>query len=267
MEKGVPIRSISRSISVLQAINRHRSLSMMAISRQAGVPYPTACRIVQTLIHEGLIDQEPARKRYRATALVQSLAHGYQPESELSDVARPHLRTLTSQIGWPVSLTVRVGTHMVVRDSTHAETALTFERYYPGFTLPLLECASGRVCLAHMAGEELDSMMRWVSLAGEDDALNYRVYEAVNTLEKIRSEGFAAVGWGRHNRTPGKTSSIAVPIFREGRFAASLTMIYFSASMKQSIAIERYVNTLKSSAESITRALDESCADHDGEED
>jgi IclR family transcriptional regulator, mhp operon transcriptional activator len=254
MEKGVPIRSISRSISVLQAINRHGSLSMIAIARQSAVPYPTACRIVQTLIHEGLIEQEPARKRYRATALVQSLSHGFQHEGELVNAAADAIRALTREVGWPVSLAVRVGTRMVVRDSTHNQTSLTYERYYPGFTLPLLGCASGRLCLAHMAPEELDNVMRWLSLAGEDTS-PIQLHAAVDTLQKIREQGYAAQGWGQYNLTPGKTSSIAVPIMREGRFEAALTLIYFAAAMKQPQAIERYLDTMKVCAAQIEVSL------------
>lgn len=185
MEKGVPIRSISRSISVLQAINRHGSLSMIAIARQSSVPYPTACRIVQTLIHEGLIEQEPARKRYRPTALVQSLSHGYQQDGELVNAAADTIRALTREVGWPVSLAVRVGTRMVVRDSTHSQTSLTFERYYPGFTLPLLGCASGRLCLAHLSPDELDNVMRWLAHAGEDSSPT-QFYVTPETLQRIR---------------------------------------------------------------------------------
>ena len=102
MEKGVPIRSITRSIAALKAINRHGSLSMMEIAKSAEVPYPTACRIVQTLLYEGLIEQEPARKRYRPTALVQTLATGFQHDDELVRIARPHIVALTARVGWPV---------------------------------------------------------------------------------------------------------------------------------------------------------------------
>lgn len=61
-ERGVPIRSISRAIGVHQAVNQLGSLSMMQIAKRGKLPYPTACRLVQTLIHEGLLEQEPARK-------------------------------------------------------------------------------------------------------------------------------------------------------------------------------------------------------------
>jgi IclR family mhp operon transcriptional activator len=126
MERGVPIRSLSRGIAVLQAINRGNSLSMTEIARTSEVPYPTACRIVQTLVYEGLIEREPARKRYRPTSLTQTLAYGFQGDAHLVEVARAHLVELTRTLGWPVSLSTHVGHSMVIRDSTHSLTALTF---------------------------------------------------------------------------------------------------------------------------------------------
>ena len=164
MEKGVPIRSLSRGIAVLQAINRGQSLSMMAIAKTSEVPYPTACRIVQTLVHEGLIEREPARKRYRPTALVQTLAHGFQGHAQLVQMARPHIVELTRRAGWPVSLATHVGHSMIIRDSTHSLTALTFNAYYPGYALPILECASGLAFMSHMADEERADLLNALKL-------------------------------------------------------------------------------------------------------
>jgi IclR family transcriptional regulator, mhp operon transcriptional activator len=77
MEKGVPIRAISRGLAVLQAVNKHGGLTMMEIAQLSEVPYPTACRIVQTLLHEGMLEREAGRKRYRATASVLTLSSGF----------------------------------------------------------------------------------------------------------------------------------------------------------------------------------------------
>jgi IclR family mhp operon transcriptional activator len=251
MDKGVPIRSISRSIAVLQVINRLGALSMTAIGRHSGIPYPTACRIVQTLMFEGLIEQEPSRKRYRATALVKSLAHGYQPQDQLVDVGRDHLRDMTRKFGWPVSITVRVGSRMVVLDSTHGETSLTFERYFAGFTLPVMGSASGRLCLAFMTGDEREELVQWAPMSGETEAP--LLDEAA--LQAVRTDGYAALDWGLHNRTPGKTSSIAVPIFREGVFESALTMIYFSVALRQEQAVQLYLPMLLDKARRISAAL------------
>jgi len=118
MEKGVPIRSISRSIAVLQVMNRHSSITLTEVARAAGLPYPTVCRIVQTLIHEGLVDASPQSKHYQVTSLVQSLSLGYRDGGMLVECARPILVELTRAHAWPIKLTSPQGESTVVRDST-----------------------------------------------------------------------------------------------------------------------------------------------------
>lgn len=255
MEKGVPIRSITRSISALKAINRHGSLSMMEIARAAEVPYPTACRIVQTLVYEGLIEQEPARKRYRPTALVQTLATGYQDDDQLVQIARPHIVALTAKVGWPVSIAVRVGREMMLRDSTHANSSLTFERYYPGFTLPILDSASGKVSMAFAPDEEREMILRFMRVSQEIDPAYLATAEVSLDVERIRSDGYAVQGRNHFNLTPGKTSSIAVPIFKNGRFEAAMTMVFFVAAMRLTDALETYLADIKATAAAISHDL------------
>lgn len=256
MEKGVPIRSLSRGIAVLQAINRGNALSMMEIARTSEVPYPTACRIVQTLVHEGLIEREPARKRYRPTALTQTLAHGFQGHAHLVQVARPHLVELTRVVGWPVSIATHVGHSMVIRDSTHALTALTFNNYFPGYALPVLECASGLVYISHMQPDERAQLLHTLKLLD-----NPRSRHAVSLLEHegladdIRAKGYATRGNNLFTNNPGKTSSIAVPVMQEGRIAAALTLAFFSAATKMPDAVGKFLDPLKREALAIEQDL------------
>jgi IclR family mhp operon transcriptional activator len=257
MEKGVPIRSISRSIAALKAINRHGSLSMMEISKASEVPYPTACRIVQTLLYEGLIEQEPARKRYRPTAMVQTLAHGFQQDDRLVKAARPHIVELTRRFGWPVSIATRVGRNMMLRDSTHANTSLTFEQYYPGFTLPILDSASGKLSMAFAPEEERLMILKWMRVSQEIDLQYLATAQASLDVERIRRQGYAVQGRNHFNLTPGKTSSIAVPIFRNGVFEAAMTMVFFVTAMKLEVALESYLEELKSAASLISHDLSE----------
>ena len=255
MEKGVPIRSVSRTVAALQAINRHGSLTMMEIAKSAHVPYPTACRIVQTLLYEGLIEQEPARKRYRATALVQTLATGFQADDALVHIARPHIVELTKKVGWPLSIAVRVGRNMMLRDSTHSNSTLTFEHYYPGFTLPILDSASGKLSMAYAADADREMILGFMRESQEIDA-DYLATAVVGLdVENIRRAGFAVQGRNHFNRTPGKTSSIAVPIFRNGHFEAAMTLVFFVAAMKLSAAVERYLDDMKATAAAISHDL------------
>lgn len=235
---------------MLQSVNRAGSLNLQDIAREADIPYPTAFRIIQTLVHEGLIECEPHRKRYRATALTQSLSLGFRDAGKLVEHAHSPIVALTRKIGWPIALTTRAGQTMMIRDSTHLLTSLTFNNYYPGYTLPILECSSGHVYLAGCADEERDSILGGMrSLAEESPML--RMFESGKLMERIRENGYATMDRNRHNANPGKTSSMAVPVLENGQVAGALTLIFFHSAMTLGEAIERYVPDLKETARKI----------------
>ena len=253
MEEGVPVRAITRGFAVLQAVNRHGSISLMQISRQTSIPYPTVCRIVQTLLHEGFIEKEPTRKRYRPTVLVQSLSSGFRDESLLVRVARPHIVALTKKTAWPISLATRVGNMMVVRDSTHTLTSLTLSHYAPGYTLPIAECSTGKVYLAYCSDEERESIREgFKTLEAGADKLALLLTENDAMMEQIRRQGYATQARNAYTANPGKTSSIAVPIMRDGEIAGAMALVFFAAAMKMQDAESRFVDELTRTAEAIS---------------
>lgn len=256
MEKGVPIRAITRGLSVLQAVNRGGSITMMEIARTSQVPYPTACRIVQTLLHEGMIEREPARKRYRATALVQSLASGYHDDSQLVEIARPHIEALTDKLLWPISITSRVGAHMMVRDSTHTRTSLTLNNYYPGFTLPIMECSSGKAYMAFCSDAEREHLLEGLrTIEGAAEKMATLLLSNDSLLREVRSQGYATQSRNAYTANPGKTSSIAVPLFRGEEVAGAITIIFFSVAMPMEKAIAQFVAPVTQTARAISLEL------------
>lgn len=258
MEKGVPIRAISRGLKMLQAINEAGSLTMMNAARAVGVPYPTACRIMQTLMYEGFVEMEPNRKRYRPTALVHTLASGYHFENTLVVAARPHLVQLTRELLWPVSIATRVGLKMVVRDSTHSMTSLTFQNYYPGDTLPLFSTASGKVHFAFCDDVERESIMKGLKTFGASDERALAYFSGtIEQAKSVRKQGYATHGRNKHTETPGKTSSLSVPIMIGDHFVATLNLIFFASAMPMEKAVERYLQSLKDTAAKIAAVLEE----------
>jgi len=256
LEEGVPIRAISRGLAVLQAVNRAGSISLMQTSRQTRIPYPTVCRIVQTLLHEGLIEKEPNRKRYRSTALVQSLSSGFQDDSKLVKAARPHIVELTKRVAWPISVATRVGNMMMVRDSTHSLTSLTLSNYAPGYTLPIAECSTGKAYLAYCSDEERESIRSGFRiLEGAPDKLGLLLTENGAMIQDIRRKGYATQVRNIYTATPGKTSSIAVPIMHEDRIMGAMALIFFVAGMKMQEAERRYVPELLQTAKAISADL------------
>ncbi|MEL7188191.1 MAG: helix-turn-helix domain-containing protein [Pseudomonadota bacterium] len=257
MERGVPVRAISRGFAVLSAVSRDGPITLMGISRSADVPYATACRVVQTLMHEGLIEREVGRKKYRVTSLVQSLATGFQQEDLLAAEARPHLEELCKDVGWPISLATRVGTRMMVRESTHKMTSLTFTNYYPGFTLPISECATGKAYLAHCAESERDMIKDALEATdSESSQTGLLLLSDGVALKNIKDAGYALQARNQHNFEPGKTSSLAVPVFDENRqLVGCMALIFFASAIKPNEAATEFLPKMQETAKKISTSL------------
>ena len=255
-DKDGAIRAISRGLRVLQAINRGGSITMMQICREAAIPYPTACRVIETLIKEGMVEREPARKRYRATALVRTLSVGFQDEDALVAVARPHIVALCNRHGWPVSIATRVGHSMMVRDSTHKLTSLTLANYSPGYTLPIIECSTGKAYLAFCEAEERAAILSGLrQLDGPAERLAALLLHDDSLLGAIRASGYATQALNSYTAVPGKTSSIAVPLFKGDQIRGSLALIFFAAAMPMARAEALFVTDLRATAAAIAAEL------------
>jgi len=255
-ERDGNVRSISRGLAVLQAINRGGAVSMMEICRHADIPYPTACRIVQTLMDEGFVEREPARKRYRPTALVRTLAMGFQDEDDLVHVARPHIVELTRTVGWPISITSRVGPMMMVRDTTHKLTSLTLHNHVPGYTLPIIESSSGKTYLAWCDDEERAGVLQGLrQMDGPAERMAVLLTSSARLLEDIRAKGYGTQARNAYTPQPGKTSSISVPLFNDRRVVGVLVLIYFASAISMAEAEARYVPLLKQTAQRISAEM------------
>ncbi len=251
------VRAIARGLAVLQAVNRGGSSSVMEICRGAGLPYPTTWRIVQTLTEQGMIEREPSRKRYRPTALVRTLSYGFQEKDQLVAVARSHIIALTNQLSWPISIVTRVGPMMMVRDSTHNLTSLTLHNYAPGFTMPIIECSSGKTYLAFCDDKERVSVLQGLrQIDGPAERMALLLTSNERMLQDIRARGFATQARNTYTATPGKTSSIAVPLFHHDRVVGALALMFFASAVSMSAAEERFAGPLQATARAISTALD-----------
>lgn len=233
----------------------------MEISRQTHMPYPTTCRIVETLVNEGLVEREPSRKRYRPTRLVRTLAAGYQSDQHLVSVSRPHMVTLTRQLQWPVALSGRVGHQLMILDSTHGTSPLTFTKYAPGFVFPLSESAGGKIYMAFADEDERGALVSGMRMMdGPAERMAVTMLDRPATLNTFREQGYATQARSRFTPHPGKTSSLATPVLVDGRIQAALSLIFFTAAMPMTKAIDLFLPPLKLAANAISAELSASAA-------
>lgn len=254
-DDGVPIRAVSRAFSILQLINRRGDATMTEIKDAIGLPYPTVYRMMMTLMHDGFIEGDP-QKRYRPTELVWSLGAGFQSNDQLVAIAKPMMSEFTAKHLWPVAMSVRVGSRMMVKHTTSTMTTQTFTNYYPGYTLPLLECAAGKAYIAFCPPDELGVIQKTIGEFSDADAgWGAELAASEFYLAKVREDGFATHARNVHNETPGKTSAISVPVLVDGIVSCTLTMVYFEKAMSIAEVGKQFAAPLRQTAEQIAMAL------------
>ena len=72
-----PIRSFSRGLAVLSALNRHGSATALTLARESGVPRATVYRLLQTLQDEGYVGRRTADDWFHLRLKVRSLSEGF----------------------------------------------------------------------------------------------------------------------------------------------------------------------------------------------
>jgi hypothetical protein len=143
------VRSLERGLDILALLNRHNGLTVTETAEQVGLPRPTAFRLLRTLERLGYIFRDDADKKYRLTAQVRGLSHGYDQEEWLPKIARPIMVEVCKKILWPLTMVTNMGSQMLVRDSTHDISPFAMWRHRGGFKIPLLHTAAGQVYLAY----------------------------------------------------------------------------------------------------------------------
>ncbi|MEO5640849.1 MAG: helix-turn-helix domain-containing protein [Sphingomicrobium sp.] len=252
MNSNQELRSLKRGLTVLALLNETENVSITELSRHLKLPRTTAERILLTLLAEGYVQRVPDDKRYRLSSKVCSLSGGFSEDCWIVQTAGPLLVHVTEQIGWPLAIATPLGDRMVVRTTTDRATSLWLSRRRVGGQIAMLNSSSGLVAYAFASAVEQAVLQQL--LAQSSNPFNRQRAASQRTIDlliqPVIDHGFAFQP--PPNNKP--EQSIAFPIFIDGRYVASLLMIYMTQAMTSATAVERYAPLLKRLANDIGRA-------------
>src|SRR5690606_15772499 len=146
--------------------------------------------ILHTLESTGYVVRT-ADGRYDVTRRVRTLSHGYD-DDWISTIADPVVRDLGRKIMWPLTVSEHVGGAVVVRLTTDKESPLVFNVIGRGYTMSMLDTASGRVLLAYSSPEKQNTIMEYIVGLGGNRAVAAEMLgrNFAGTGELIRQRGY-----------------------------------------------------------------------------
>lgn len=244
------VRGLTRGLALLRALNRMPGglASTSELARACEIHRTTAKRLLETLRTEGVVLAGEREGQYRLAREARQLSDGYTDEDWITQVARPAMRRAAALLVWPCNLATVDGGSMVIRESTHRMSPLSYQHALVGERLPILLTALGRAYLAACRPDELQALLsdlhQRASVLGLHAADLARVHEVI---EETRQRGYAIGADGPDARF----SSVAVPVLSGPRLLGVVNLVFTKHSQSLALIQERYVTQLQALAQRI----------------
>jgi DNA-binding IclR family transcriptional regulator len=190
------------------------------VARNVGLTQATTHRLLQSLVTEGVVEQDERSKLYRLSIDFFALASKAGDGGGLRALCRPALLRLSASLGDSIFLLVRSGFDAVCLDRSEGPFPIRSFTGDIGGRIALGVGQGALAILAFLPEAEREEVIRFnLSRVRE-----YGVYDEVylrTEIEKVRQQGYA----GRNTGLLEGMAGVAVPICdREGRAVAALSV-------------------------------------------
>lgn len=250
------VRSLSRGLAVLQALNRAPGgmASTTALAQACGIHRTTVKRILETLRAEGFVRHGEREGQYYLTFAVRSLSEGFVDDDWVERVALPLMRAAVPDLLWPCDLGTVEGGFMVVRESTHRFSRLSQHRGMIGEKLPLFFTAIGRAYLAACSEREREGLLSLLSQRTDAVGAMARDHAAVAALiAQTRARGYAVNDGDWAREAP--YAAIAVAVHCGRRLIGGINLIFPKAAVSPREIEQRYFPRLQQLARRMGRDM------------
>lgn len=237
------IEAIARGLDVLTAFGpRHPRMSLAEVATATGLARPTARRILRTLETLGYV--RPDQGAFALTPRVMDLGLVYVQSLGLWDVARPHLERLVAATNESSSIAQLDGSDIVYVARVAVPKIIAL-RVSIGTRFPAVPTSLGKVLLAGLPAEDLDSVLAQPGRSGVQPRWQPSRAELDAVLSEVRAKGWALTD----EQLALGIRSVAAPL-RDGagRVIAALNVTVHAAETSLETLVGEYLPLLLQAA-------------------
>jgi IclR family transcriptional regulator, pca regulon regulatory protein len=188
---GYRVEALAKGLRILSLFDEQRpSWRVSDLATAAGLPMPTAYRVVMTLTAEGYLDHLPSGE-YRPGVRTLTLGMAALRSLDLVGIATPKLTDLGQRLGETVNLAVLTGDRVLYLVRLRNSDLVT-ANIQVGSTLPAVHASIGKLLLAYLDEDDLEARITDASFAANSGPnAKLSLAELREELRAIREQGWA----------------------------------------------------------------------------
>ena len=208
-DSSTAMQSVERACNVLLSFKAEEPLlGVSEIARRLSLPKSVAYRLLDSLVHMGLVARDNASMRYRLGPRAVELGFAALGTPNICGLAQPALQELVEQTRETATLSLLSGYERFYAAQVESpqEVRMLIEI---GRRCPLYAGASGRAILAHFSPAQLGAYLNATALEPLTDRTATSRADLMARLEEVRRDGYA-VSAGERDPWAG---AVAAPVF------------------------------------------------------
>src|SRR5690242_13278022 len=188
---GADVRSVQRTISLLEALSRSgNGASLASLAAAAKLSQATTLRYVATLVQSGVVEKEPADGSYRLGLGLLLLWERAVGDLDPRKVAAPYMDALLDAHRETVNLAAFSHGRLVLIESREGLHPIKMGARI-GQEDPLHATGVGKAILAHLGVEERRALLEAHGLPRLTEATITDLATLELELERVREQGYA----------------------------------------------------------------------------
>ena len=241
------VEAVARGLDLIRAFEPGRpDMTLAELAGRAGLPRPTASRILYTLEKLGYVRQ--TRSGYTLTVRVLELGMTYIQQVDMWDVARPRLQELVAKTGESSSIAELDGSDIVyvARVAVPKLIALVVRI---GTKFPAAPTSLGKVLLAGLTDDQVAQVITEPSRSGVEPRWRPDLPELLDALAEVRAQGWSLTD----EQLASGIRSVAAPL-RDGSGAvrAAMNVTVHAAETSTDVLLEQHLPRLLATASAIS---------------
>ncbi len=220
MAEGTRIKSLENALHVLLSIPADRSITVTALSQEAGLTKGSTSKILATFRDFGFVSQDAVSKEYSLGPTL--IAKGYQAlhNLDIRQLAKPELRLLCDKYGVHAMLMIEQSNQVVIVEILEADSPWKMGMRL-GECHPYYRGAGPKVLLAYQPQWKQDRTMEEIDFVPLTDKTIRNRESLERALEEIRQQGYCI----SQGEIVPNAFAVAAPVFGpDGLIVASIAI-------------------------------------------